>query len=366
MSKKPAKKRKSDDDESETDVDLPQDATLLIIGDVHFCERNFTQTELVAERVLKLVKHYFTHIDRVILLGDIIDRLQWASIARAQKWMREIAELVPLELNIGNHDRPLPHAINDQHPFHGMSPKITVHDKPGRVTIRGFDFMFIPYTPPALLEEIVNGLDLTGVAAVFMHNKLGQHGLVWPLTNPLAIAGHEHAYAWVQANVFQPGTPYQVKIDELADNGVVIGRFRKEGSLEVAPFQDEIPSQLSHHGLFSYQRFNLQIPHKQVMRFTCDEFAKYAHQEVPLVTHTQIWISGKRSEIEHTKTTTSYKDLQRMKTVKIDMLPTPEEHAPARDVLMNENPYLQVLQSKITDKAAMKIFRKLFKDDMIS
>ena len=74
------------DNEPEQPKPKTEDVYMLVIGDMHFCERNFTQTEMVAALVLRFVAKYAMYIDEILLLGDLIDRLQWLNVARAQRW----------------------------------------------------------------------------------------------------------------------------------------------------------------------------------------------------------------------------------------------------------------------------------------
>jgi len=341
-----------------------EDVHMLIVGDMHFCERNFTQTEMVADLVLRFVAKYAMNIDEVLLLGDLIDRLQWMNVARAQRWLEALSVHKRVRLVIGNHDRPAPHSLNTDHPFHGMNSMIKVMDSTCRVNINGFSFGYIPYVPPRLLGEQIEVLlnpDEPVLDCVFGHNTYGQpYGQEWPARAPLMITGHEHAYKWVQENVLQPGPPYQVKRDEPFDTGIMLARFRKDHGVTVTPFQESLRAEVEAHGLFSYQRINLRIPCKKTYFKSCEELREYEVEDASKVIFTSILVTGTAAEIASLKATVRYRELARHPRISINCQRSPGESALVARAEPCK-PFADVLEQKITDRRMLGLFEKLFK-----
>jgi metallophosphoesterase superfamily enzyme len=186
-------------------------ARVLVVGDLHFCERSAKIIPWVIRGVLQTIRD--RQPDLVVVLGDILDRFRiidsvWHS--KATKFLTNIAKLCRLLLLIGNHDIPNKnYFMSGKHGFTAFKyfyDNVTVADKQAVcVTINGFKFLGVPYCPNGRFAEGVATYEggLEDIATIFGHQEFkgcdmngisSLHGDVWPSDGPLVISGHIHQY----------------------------------------------------------------------------------------------------------------------------------------------------------------------------
>lgn len=355
MGKQPVKKRRTESPERSPDNDV----SLLLIGDMHFSQRTLLQSEQAAALVLRFLDKYAVNVDGVVMLGDLIEGLEWDSIARAQQWIRDISTRKRLYYIIGNHDRPSPHTINKNHPFHGLGEDVLVVDEPQLAVIKGYSFGFVPYTPPSELKGEIDKLGEMDMTAVFGHNTYGgSHGYPWPASYPPMLTGHDHTHEWIPPNIMRVGTPYQVRSIDSADTGIMLVRFRGEKAIEVTPFQELLKAPVVQCIAFAYQRISLNIPHRAVVHRTCEEMVAYQHEDTDKVIMTHIYVSGTRADMARLKTKPFFKGLMRHPKISVTYR---LQETSTRVMGARHMPLLDVLHAKIKTDRTREIYNRLFK-----
>jgi DNA repair exonuclease SbcCD nuclease subunit len=221
---------------------------VLCIGDPHFKKSNEPETIQMIDKVVDVICDHKP--DLVVCLGDVLDRHETIHVnplTNAVRMMESILEVHDnLVLIVGNHDRPNnSDFLSTYHPFTAMKEweGMTVVDDVKEKTVKGMDFLFVPYVPNGrFLEAIgtqydVNELDTWD--AIFAHQEffgckmgaiISQDGDRWPLDYPLVISGHIHDYQRPQDNILYTGTPLQHGFGDLNMKTISMVTFTKAGN----------------------------------------------------------------------------------------------------------------------------------------
>src|SRR5271155_466841 len=114
------------------------DVNFLVVGDTHFSVSNEGETDIMSQNLMRLLIKRLDSTDVIVLLGDILDRLHMASLAKASRWINDLQLLKPVYILVGNHDRTN-HAEfqTNVHPFVGLGfmPNIRVIDRAEFITL---------------------------------------------------------------------------------------------------------------------------------------------------------------------------------------------------------------------------------------
>lgn len=249
-------------------------ARLLVVGDLHFCERSAKIIPLLVDEVHRVIDE--EQPDGVVFLGDTLDRFRnidsiWHGLAT--DFIIGVSQRVPVLLLIGNHDIPNKnHFLSDEHGFHALYyiPNIVVADnQPMVFTVKGQDFLGVPYCPNGRFAEALGyykpGLD--NITAVFAHqefsgciynNKPSKHGDPWPWKKP-CYSGHIHHHHKVGEYLTYIGTPYQDKSNENLDKSISLLDFTKDEIVE--------------------KRIYLNLPKKYRLTLNVEEYAALTLEE---------------------------------------------------------------------------------------
>ena len=202
--------------------------TVLVIGDPHFKVCNIPESDQMTINLVKLAKEKQPTL--IVCLGDILHRhetIHVSPLMRAETMIKQLSEIAPTFLLIGNHDRPNnSNYLTDEHPFNALKDwdNTYIADKVIDVTIQHQRFIMVPYVPPGRFMDALNtikdplGLESGHKPVIFCHQefygaKMGaicsQAGDKWLLEYPFVISGHVHDYDRLQKNLIYVGTPMQ-------------------------------------------------------------------------------------------------------------------------------------------------------------
>ena len=202
---------------------------VLTVGDPHFKVNNVPESNDMTNKLVKVAKHVNPKI--IVLLGDILhthEKIHVTPLMGAEKLVRQMSQIAPTFVLIGNHDRPNNSTyMTDDHAFNAMKQwpnTYIVDDKVLDTNIGGHRFLFVPYVFPSLFMSTLTHEEkgvkdpLVGTSAIFCHQeflgaKMGaiesRAGDKWNVNDPLIISGHIHDYDRLQDNLIYVGTPMQ-------------------------------------------------------------------------------------------------------------------------------------------------------------
>lgn len=265
--------------------------TSLVIGDPHFKVSNGRDTDAMVEAIL--LQAQTLQPDMIVVLGDTLDRhetIHVSPLTRSIKFLAQLMAVAPTFLLIGNHDlKNNRQYLSEEHPFSALKswgPRMTVVDTTILTQIQDQTFVFVPYVPPGRFLEALNTVSgWEAATAIFAHQEFrgAQMGAIisvdgdeWPLTAPYVITGHIHDYQELQANILYTGTPIQHAFGDRHDKSIFYFTFR-------SPLDRD------------YQRIDLGLPRKQIVRISCAEVSTYTP---PTNYELKIIISGTSGEIK--------------------------------------------------------------------
>ena len=248
-------------------------AKLLVIGDLHFCDRSAKIIPYLVDEIHRTIDE--TDPDAVVFLGDTLDRFRnidslW--LTEASEFIISVSKKKPLLLIIGNHD--IHNKTYMFSKYHGFTlckhvSNITVADTSvTEFRVKDFLFLGVPYCPNGRFLEAISTYkaDLQGVAAIFCHQEfkgcdmngiISKHGDVWS-QNTHIISGHIHKYQKLK-KVLYTGSPYQDKADEEINKSISLLSFEKDDKGETT---------------FQEKRIYLEVPKKIRLKITTEEYAE--------------------------------------------------------------------------------------------
>lgn len=203
----------------------------LVIGDPHYKDTNTEETDVMEVEVARLITEL--QPDKVVILGDLLDKYKLRSYCRAVSWLCRLAEVIPVVVLIGNHDRvDNQDYLSDVHPLTGIKGvgNLAVISK---VELVG-DALFVPYVPKERFLEAIATCELVEEPSViFAHQDLQGCGTTveetWTCAT-LVVSGHIHTRTLLRdgkrvedlasCNVYYPGAPLQHNFND-SDRRVV-------------------------------------------------------------------------------------------------------------------------------------------------
>lgn len=210
--------------------------SFLTIGDPHFKTSNVRENTEMVKQICELVER--RQPDFVVCLGDVLHDHQDVHLkphCMAIDFIEKIAEMAPIYVLIGNHDRPDNNDfLSEIHAFNGLKHRsnIEIVDTTQQYNIKGRQYTMVPYVQPGRLQEALSRTpDWKSSSAIFAHQefkgakmgaKFSEIGDLWDRTWPLMITGHIHEYQKLQLNLIYTGTPIQHGYGDTLDKTISI------------------------------------------------------------------------------------------------------------------------------------------------
>ena len=205
---------------------------IIAIGDVHFSHNNSDDTDIMHKSILDKVRNIKPEF--VVLLGDVYDRHSEVNIFasyRGSNFLFDLMDLCTTYVLVGNHDMlnntqffPKEHSLCAYKRYENL----VIVDQTIKRNIGDKTFVFVPYVPPGRFEEALDYVDDWKRAdVIFAHQEIrganytmsdkSTAGDVWLEHYPLLVSGHLHIRQLIGKNIYYPGAPRQVKINDDED-----------------------------------------------------------------------------------------------------------------------------------------------------
>lgn len=222
--------------------------TIIAVGDPHFKHNNKAETDIMHQEVLKKINNIKP--DAVVILGDVFDshcNVHIQSIKRGTDFIVDISNLCPTYILVGNHD------MNDNKQFfpsnHSLYAykeysNVEVINKTKIIMINDIMTVMVPYVPPGRFLEALDYVeDWKEAKIIFAHQEFNG-GLVtpyristtgdhWPKEFPQIISGHLHKRHKLRDNIYYPGSPQQVKINDDEDRSIAKIKIDENNNLNI-------------------------------------------------------------------------------------------------------------------------------------
>ncbi|HSW76692.1 MAG TPA: metallophosphoesterase [Candidatus Saccharimonadales bacterium] len=269
---------------------------ILVIGDPHFKNDNANDMTEMSHQTITIASSLKP--DFIVVLGDVLDtkdRIHLTPLLLATKWLKELENICPLYVIVGNHDRRHDKIfLTDEHPFTAFKywTNTTIVDHPMIIKMYNYTFLMVPYVEPGRFKEaldLLHDIDYQHVTCVFCHQEFkgvqmgpvqSIHGDEWSSNMPYVISGHIHEYQKLQNNILYMGTPIQHRHSDTVDKYIGFFTFTKSPA---------------HHDDYQCQLISLNFPKKIKFYLNYDEFI---HFKLPKDCHPQLIITGNESEIK--------------------------------------------------------------------
>ncbi len=160
-------------------------------------------------------------------------------LTKALSFLRQLQDLAPLYMIIGNHDRKNNKVyLTDEHPFTALKywTNTTVIDTVQQINIQNLQFTMVPYVAPGLFHEAIGQVPWQDSICLFCHQEFkgaqmgaftSVDGDEWLTTSPYIISGHIHDYQKLQNNILYLGTPIQHSYGDTANKYIALINFSK-------------------------------------------------------------------------------------------------------------------------------------------
>ena len=327
--------------------------TAFVIGDPHFKVSNAPETEEATRKLLPEIRT--RNPDFIVCLGDTLDRhaiIHVDPLCQAVWFLRELSQIAPLYLLIGNHDRRNnSDFLSPYSPFAALHlwPNTIVVDRVRSATIKGYQFLFVPYVPNGRFAEALSTVPESFLEskAIFAHQeirgvKMGSvtstQGDVWAANYPLLITGHIHDYSEPAPNVIYTGALMQQSHGERYDKTVSLFTFTPEGH--------------------SQERIDLQLKEKITVRLPCSALPTFSPPEGKIV---RLILVGTSPEI---RSVINSEPVLRLKRAGIKVVS--ESIAPEKvELSLTEEriPFRARLQGAVSESESLKkLYLELFGD----
>jgi DNA repair exonuclease SbcCD nuclease subunit len=333
---------------------------VLCVGDPHFKVNNVPESDDMTDKLVKIAEHIKPKF--IVLLGDILhthEKIHVSPLMRAEKLVRQLSQISPTFVIIGNHDRPNNSTyLTDDHAFNAMKQwtnTYVVDDKVLDTNIAGHRFLFVPYVFPSLFMSTLTHEEkgvkdpLLNTTAIFCHQeflnaKMGmiesKAGDPWDTNHPLVISGHVHDYDRLQPNLIYVGTPMQHAFGDKDDKTVSLFTF------------DNIDNKIS----WNEDRIDLGLIKRVIVYITPEEIHTY---EPPTDKLIKLTIRGDSSSIAAVKKLEKINELRKQGiNINFKVIKTTEEprKGPVLRMRYKDRFYSEICQ----DSKQLDWFDKLF------
>lgn len=191
---------------------------ILVVGDCHLREKHMLVAESFCKQIMNLIKS--KKYEYVVILGDVLhnhEKINAEVLNMANTFFKEIADIVPLFVLVGNHDMiNNSQYLTDKHWMNCLKgfKNITIVDR----VVSAHNNLFCPYVPNGRLVEALSSFsdEWMNTRIVFAHQEvrgcktapkmISTTGDVWLKEYPLLISGHIHQKQRLAENVIYPGS----------------------------------------------------------------------------------------------------------------------------------------------------------------
>lgn len=202
---------------------------IFLIGDLHFgvhvnsLKWLNTQKNFFYEWLIPYIRENSGPDDVVVQLGDVFENKHFLNVnifKNAMLCMRDLAEVLPVHVILGNHDVYYLHdnTVNSIRFLQDLNDNTTVYEKPQIVNFGGVDFTMMPWiTDAAVLEREIRNcgskylfahMDVKGMK--YDNNRPISHGVPMSCMSDYkrVYSGHIHTKQ-ESGNLIYTGMPYQ-------------------------------------------------------------------------------------------------------------------------------------------------------------
>jgi DNA repair exonuclease SbcCD nuclease subunit len=328
--------------------------TVLAIGDPHFKVANVAESEQMTVNLIKVASQINPTF--IVDLGDTLHRhetIHVAPLMRAENMLKQLSQIAPTYILIGNHDRPNnSNFLTDEHPFNALKEwhNMKVVDTTYEAIHNDQRFIFVPYVPPGRFQEALDRLTPSTVKemAIFAHQefygaKMGaivsNDGDKWPLENSLIVSGHIHDYDEPQPNIIYTGTPMQHAFGDRSDKTVSIFRFYSNGT-------------------WKQERIDLGLIKREIKYLRPDQVHDFMPDPNKLI---KVVIKGEDSEIKGVVKLEKIKELKKMGVMVAFKTMLSNDDPITNSTKSNHISFLDRLFSEISNDAGqVRWFKKIF------
>lgn len=228
-----------------TEVPLQTATKVVVIGDLHIKNDNYSETMELGNRLISIVGEI--RPDLIVILGDTLHSFDIAHVVPHKTSVmlcRELKRIAKVCFLIGNHDLPSPTSyLTDDHFFTAMYEwtDFIVVDRCCRVfEINSHKFAAVPYIPEGRFEDaLFTNTDYVEeeITAIFAHQQfvgckmdtiISKTGDSWGEDKPLVISGHIHEYQRMGKNIVYVGTPRQSSFRDSIDKTISLFTFSED------------------------------------------------------------------------------------------------------------------------------------------
>jgi len=343
---------------------------VLTLGDPHFKVNNIEDSEEMTKKFVDLTKKIEPNF--IVIMGDVLDRhssIHVTPLMKSEDLIKELSEIVPTFVLIGNHDRPNnSNFLTNEHPFGALKywkntyiidHVMDIYFKNNIISLNKCEdasrFIFVPYVPPGKFEEALNTIQnpFENVTAYFTHQEIlgakmgaivSHCGDKWDLNNSLMISGHVHDYDLLQPNMIYVGTPYQHSFGDKNDKTVSLFNFSQSG-------------QLNQSNKWTQERIDLGLKKKITIYLTPEKLSTYEPPNDKLV---KLVVRGDEASL---KTAAKLEKIQELKKkgVKISFKVIQSEKTLENNPIVQRMKYKDRLLFELkNDSESISWFQKIF------
>ncbi len=325
----------------------------LIIGDPHFKVNNTVDTDEMTIQIINVVREKMP--DFVVILGDVLDRhenIHMTPLIKSVSLLRQIQDLVPLYVIIGNHDRKNNKVyLTEEHPFTALKywNNTIIIDTVQNIQIKNIQFTFVPYVAPGLFKEALNTVkNWQESVCIFCHQefKSAQMGAFtsvdgdeWETDYPYIISGHIHDYQKLQNNILYLGTPIQHSFGDSTNKKIALITFE---------------NQIKNHQDLVIEKIKLKIKLKKNIHLTPDEVDDY---ELDDTINAKIIITGTLIETKQLMKNTTI-EKWRKQGIKV-VFKNKASNIPLVQHIANES-FTSLLYNNVKNTNLLSIYTELF------
>ena len=289
--------------------------SVLIIGDPHFKVNNIPDVDLFISKITLLAEE--RNPDFIVILGDVLDtheRIHTIPLNKAYEFIDKMRNISETFILVGNHDATSNQIfLSNDHWMNGMKEwsNLTVVDRVVKHTIKGYEFVLVPYVPNGRFEEALNTtVNWKEATCIFAHQEfqgckmgaiISTDGDKWDTTYPCIISGHIHSRQKPQENIYYCGSSMQNAFGESTKNIIPYITFydNEKNSEDNSEDTTTIPYHL--------EEIDLELPRKKIVYLDVENVDEYLQPQTQ--DKIKLTVSGSYEQFKALKKTKKYKEL---------------------------------------------------------